>query len=101
MAQSWQSVLERWRDAGLIDSATAERIHAYEQANGEPAQFSWPVRIAIGFGALMLGAGVLLVIAVHWDQMSPGARFTAWGRDRPTRSCSRRASRARRGAAPG
>jgi uncharacterized membrane protein len=76
MAQSWQSVLERWRDAGLIDSTTAERIHAYEQANGEPAQLGWPVRIAIGFGALMLGAGVLLFIAVHWDQMSPGARFT-------------------------
>jgi uncharacterized membrane protein len=76
MAQSWQSVLERWRDAGLIDSATAERIHAYEQANGEPATLSWPVRIAIGFGALMLGAGVLLFIAVHWDQMSPGERFT-------------------------
>jgi uncharacterized membrane protein len=50
MGQSWQSVLERWRDAGLIDSATAERIHVYEQGNGEPAQFSWPVRIAIGFG---------------------------------------------------
>ena len=52
MAQSWQSVLERWRDAGLIDSATAERIHAYEQTDGEPATLSWPVRIAIGFGAL-------------------------------------------------
>ena len=75
MAQSWQSTLERWRDAGLIDSATAERIHVYEQANGEPLPFGWPVLIAIGFGALMLGAGVLLFIAVHWDRLSPGERF--------------------------
>ena len=75
MAQSWQSTLERWRDAGLIDPATAERIRAYEQANGEPSQFGWPVLIAIGFGALMLGAGVLLFVAVHWDQLSPGERF--------------------------
>ena len=75
MAQSWQSTLDRWRDAGLIDSATAERIQAYEQVNGEPSQFGWPVLIAIGFGALMLGAGVLLFIAVHWDQLSPGERF--------------------------
>jgi len=76
VAQSWQSTLERWRDAGLMDSATAERIRAYEQTNGEPSQFGWPVLIAIGFGALMLGAGVLLFVAVHWDQLSPGERFT-------------------------
>jgi uncharacterized membrane protein len=75
VAESWQSILERWRDAGLIDSATAERIQAYEKANGEPSQLSWPVIIAIGFGALMLGAGVLLFVAVHWDQLSPGERF--------------------------
>ena len=75
MAQPWQPTLERWREAGLIDSATAERIEAYEQANGEPSQFGWPVLIAIGFGALMLAAGVLLFIAVHWDELSPGERF--------------------------
>jgi uncharacterized membrane protein len=75
VALSWQSTLERWRDAGLIDSATAERIRAYEQDNGEPSQFGWPVLIAIGFGALMLGAGVLLFVAVHWDQLSPAERF--------------------------
>jgi uncharacterized membrane protein len=75
VAQPWQSTLDRWRDAGLIDRATAERIQAYEQSNAEPSQLGWPVLIAIGFGALMLGAGVLLFIAVHWDQLSPGERF--------------------------
>jgi uncharacterized membrane protein len=75
VTQSWQSTLERWREAGLIDSATAERIQAYEHANGESSQFGWPVLIAIGFGVLMLGAGVLLFVAVHWDQLSPGERF--------------------------
>ena len=26
MPESWQSILERWRGAGLVDTATAERI---------------------------------------------------------------------------
>jgi hypothetical protein len=33
------------------------------------------VILAIAFGALMVGAGVLLFVAAHWDRMSPTVRF--------------------------
>ena len=35
----------------------------------------WPVLIAIAFGALTVGAGVLLFVSAHWDAMSPQTRF--------------------------
>jgi uncharacterized membrane protein len=76
VVQSWQSSLERWRDAGLVDAATAERIHAFEASNEKPGPLRWPVLIAVGFGALMLGAGVLLFVAAHWDELSPSGRFS-------------------------
>ena len=31
--------------------------------------------LAISLGGLLLGAGVLLFVAAHWDMLSPGARF--------------------------
>jgi uncharacterized membrane protein len=31
--------------------------------------------LAISFGGLLLGAGVLLFVAAHWDTLSPGERF--------------------------
>ncbi len=31
--------------------------------------------MALAFGGLMLGAGVLLFVAAHWDTLSPGERF--------------------------
>jgi uncharacterized membrane protein len=30
---------------------------------------------AMGMGGLLLGAGILLFVAAHWDTLSPGARF--------------------------
>lgn len=76
MSQSWQSSLDRWHEAGLLDAATADRIREFEQSHEKPAQLRWPVLIAVGFGALMLGAGVLLFVAAHWDELSPTGRFS-------------------------
>lgn len=76
MSDSWQSILERWTTAGLIDAVTADRIRAFEGSHEEPRQFRWPILIAIGFGALMLGAGVLLFVSAHWDELSPVGRFS-------------------------
>ena len=76
MSDSWQSILERWTNARLIDAATAERIRTFEGSHEEPRQFRWPILIAIGFGALMLGAGVLLFVSSHWDDLSPAGRFS-------------------------
>jgi uncharacterized membrane protein len=76
MSESWQSSLERWRGAGLIDSGTATKIHEFEAGREQPSALRWPILIAIAFGALMLAAGLLLFISAHWDELSPSGRFS-------------------------
>jgi len=71
---SWEKDLQRWVDANLLDAPTAERIRQFENTNRSGLR--WPAMLAIGFGALMLCAGVLLFVAAHWDEMSPAQRFT-------------------------
>jgi uncharacterized membrane protein len=73
MPPSWNSSLTRWTEAGLIDSHTADRIRAWEDHRGGGRR--WPVWLALGLGGLMLGAGVLLFVAAHWDALGPGERF--------------------------
>lgn len=75
MAYNWQSSLERWTKAGLLDSAAAQRIRQFEASQEKSGHLRWPILIAIGLGALMMGAGVLLFVSAHWDTLSPGQRF--------------------------
>src|SRR5580765_5926714 len=74
MAAAWEGRLERWVSAGLLDSAAAERIRAWETHHQEGG-IRWPVRLALGLGGLLLCAGVLLFVAAHWDVLAPGTRF--------------------------
>lgn len=67
--------LDRWVEARLIDGLTAGRILEFEQA-GPTERLRWPALLAIGFGTLMLCAGILLFVAAHWGDMSPAQRFT-------------------------
>jgi uncharacterized membrane protein len=76
MSESWQSALDRWSSAGLVDPATAARIRDFEASQEQPRHLRWPTLIAIGFGALMLAAGVLLFVSAHWDDLSPSGRFS-------------------------
>ncbi len=69
--------LERWLAAGVVDTATAEKIRAFEGAREGGAGRTLPVALALGFGGLMVAAGVLLFVAADWDQMSPALRTTA------------------------
>ncbi len=75
MAQAWETHLARWREAQLIDDEQAQAIRAFERNHHAFAGISWPVLMALALGALMLGAGVLLFVAAHWEAMSPGERF--------------------------
>jgi hypothetical protein len=81
MTAAWEGRLERWVEAGLLDQPAAERIRAWERARGGPPAppstpgLRWPVRLALGLGGLLVGAGVLLFVAAHWDALSPGQRF--------------------------
>jgi hypothetical protein len=73
---SWEKSLERWRAAGLLDYASAERIRAFESSRGVGEKFRWPMLLALSLGGLLLGAGVLLFVSAHWDSLSPGERFS-------------------------
>jgi uncharacterized membrane protein len=75
MSGHWQASLERWLSAGLLDTAAAERIRAWEDAHGGEAKRGRLTLIVFAFGGLLLTAGVLLFVASHWDSLSPGARF--------------------------
>ena len=68
-------LLTRWTGAGLLDEAVAARIRAFETEREGPPHLRWPMRLAIAFGALLLGAGVLLFVASHWDALAPSQRF--------------------------
>jgi uncharacterized membrane protein len=73
-----EEALERWRGAELIDRGAAERIRAFEENRAVESSspgLRWPAIVALVFGGLMLGAGVLLFVAAHWDNLSPSERF--------------------------
>lgn len=69
--------LERWLAAGVIDAETAERIRAFERAREGGVGRALPVALALGFGGVLVAAGVLLFVAANWDVMSPALRVTA------------------------
>jgi uncharacterized membrane protein len=73
--QDSESWLARWQSAGRLDNATAAAIRAHEQAHEKPSSRRWQVLIALILGAILLGAGVLLFVAAHWDGVSPVARM--------------------------
>jgi uncharacterized membrane protein len=68
--EPWESALERWRSAGLIDDEAAGHIRAFEASGRHPAGPRWPIVIACAMGAMLLGAGVLLFVSAHWDELS-------------------------------
>ena len=76
MANPLDKQLERWVSAGVVDATTAARIRTLEQSQGSGESLRWPVLLAVALGGLLLGAGVLLFVAAHWDELSPGWRFT-------------------------
>lgn len=73
--ESLDSLLGSWLEAGLVDGPTIDRIRAFEAAKTPERGLRWPAILAIAFGALMVGGGMLLFVAAHWEGMSPTARF--------------------------
>jgi uncharacterized membrane protein len=73
--EKWEQDLARWQSAGVVDAATAERIRAFESAEQKPTGQRWQVLVALIFGGILLGAGVLLFVAAHWDEVSPLSRL--------------------------
>jgi uncharacterized membrane protein len=71
-----EEYLTRWRQAGLLDDSAVASIRAYEQAHSKPRGHQWQVLLALMLGGILLGAGVLLFVAAHWDMVSPSMRLT-------------------------
>jgi uncharacterized membrane protein len=74
--ESLEKSISKWQEAGVIDSEIAGRIRAFEIQQGSMERLRWPVLLALGLGGVVICAGVLLFVAAHWDQLSPGERFT-------------------------
>lgn len=75
MPSGWQRDLERWESAGLLDGEAAERIRSFESQQEKSQGLRWPTLLAIVLGAVLLGAGVLLFVSAHWDELGPSFRF--------------------------
>lgn len=75
--ESLEHLLNRWIAAGLIEGAVADRIRTFEAVREPERRLHWPALLALAFGALMVGGGVLLFVAAHWERMAPGSRFLA------------------------
>ena len=54
----------------------AARIQAFEAEQEKSQGFRWPTLLAIVLGAVLLGAGVLLFVSAHWEELAPSSRFT-------------------------
>ena len=67
--------LTRWQSAGLLNETTVTAIRNYERLQVRPAGRQWQVLLALILGAILLGAGVLLFVAAHWDAISPLSRM--------------------------
>ena len=61
-----------WRDEGIVTEETAETLMRRYQPMER--RFSWGVMIAGGFGALMIGLGIIALFAANWDSLGRPAR---------------------------
>ena len=71
-----RDALDRWVGAGLLDGGTAARLREHEEREAPRHGARWPTVLALSFGGILLGAGVLLFVSAHWDALSPAGRFT-------------------------
>ena len=76
MRNDWETHLEQWASAGLVDAAAAGQIRRWEADQARPGGLRWPIWLALAFGVLTLGAGVLLFVSAHWDELGRGQRMS-------------------------
>jgi uncharacterized membrane protein len=75
VVETLQKNLDRWIAAGILDAGTAGRIRSFEESRGSGERLRWPVLLALALGGLLLCAGILLFVAAHWEELTPGSRF--------------------------
>ena len=70
-----ETLLNRWRLAGLLDAEAAARIRAHESREVRPGGLRWQGTTALILGAILLGCGVVLFVSANWDQLGPATRY--------------------------
>lgn len=76
----YESLLDRWQSAGVLDADSATRIRLWEAAQGPTTEsrvsgIAWQGRVALILGGILLASGLILFISAHWDQLAPGQRY--------------------------
>jgi Predicted membrane protein (DUF2157) len=100
----YESLLNRWQSAGVLDAEAANRIRAWEsvqasaaapppasvppketrteaaltpspQRQAQVAGVAWQGRVALILGGILLASGIILFVSAHWDQLGPGMRY--------------------------
>ena len=56
----FESLLNRWQKAGVLDAEAAGRIRAWEGEQQRPAGLRWQGMVALILGAILLATGVVL-----------------------------------------
>lgn len=75
MNKKIRAKLDAWVAAGLISPAQAKAISVHE--SGQKSGPSWGLLIFAGFGAVVLGLGVILLFAYNWAEMHKFAKLGA------------------------
>ncbi len=71
----FESLINRWQSAGVLDAEAAARIRFYESQQARPSGLRWQGMVALILGAILLACGVVLCVSAHWDEIGPGARY--------------------------
>jgi len=71
-----EGLLNRWKSAGILEGDAADRIRAWESGQKRPSGLHWQGIVALILGGILLATGVILFVSAHWDDLSPGARFS-------------------------
>lgn len=72
----FESLINRWQKAGVLDAPAAERVRTWEHGQQRPAGLRWQGVVALILGALLLASGVVLFVSAHWDELGPVPRLT-------------------------
>lgn len=65
--------LNAWTKEGIVDAATAQKIAA-RYAHAEMKSIAWSRIILGSLGALLVGLGVIALLAANWDDIPRAAR---------------------------
>ena len=61
-----------WKSDGLVDAATVDRILGRYAPSAR--RLSWGIMIIGGFGAFLIGLGIIALFAANWDCFGRAAR---------------------------